>query len=110
MDKPRFDIGHGRTEQLLLELLDLRQRGENEGADEILAAISVLVTPNLDYGKTISQFEEAFSAKVGARHAVAVGSCTQGLELILETIGLNETDEVITTPYTWFGTVNPIIK
>lgn len=59
-------------------------------------------------GPKTKLFEERFAKAVGARHAVAVNSCTAALHLALEAIGLNRGDEVITTPYTFAATAEVI--
>lgn len=59
-------------------------------------------------GPKTKQFEAEFSATVGAKHAVAVNSCTAAMHLALEAIGLRPGDEVITTPYTFAATAEVI--
>jgi len=52
-------------------------------------------------GPKAKQFERDFAAMVGAKHAVALNSCTAALHLALEAVGVQRGDEVITTPYTF---------
>ena len=59
-------------------------------------------------GPKTKQFEAEFGAAVGAKHAVAVNSCTAAMHLALEAIGLKRGDEVITTPYTFAATAEVI--
>jgi perosamine synthetase len=59
-------------------------------------------------GPKTQQFEAEFAAAVGARHAIAVNSCTAAMHLALEAIGLRRGDEVITTPYTFAATAEVI--
>lgn len=59
-------------------------------------------------GPKTKQFEAEFAAAVGAKHAVAVNSCTAAMHLALEAIGLHAGDEVITTPYTFAATAEVI--
>jgi dTDP-4-amino-4,6-dideoxygalactose transaminase len=59
-------------------------------------------------GAKTKRFEEEFAAVVGARHAVAVNSCTAAMHLALDAIGLRRDDEVITTPYTFAATAEVI--
>src|SRR5438132_6157245 len=59
-------------------------------------------------GPKTKQFETEFAAYVGARHAIAVNSCTAAMHLALEAIGLRPGDEVITTPYTFAATAEVI--
>ena len=59
-------------------------------------------------GPKTRQFEAEFAAAVGAKHAIAVNSCTAAMHLALEAIGLGRGDEVITTPYTFAATAEVI--
>lgn len=59
-------------------------------------------------GPKTRQFESAFAAVVGAKHAIAVNSCTAAMHLALEAIGLQRGEEVITTPYTFAATAEVI--
>jgi dTDP-4-amino-4,6-dideoxygalactose transaminase len=62
----------------------------------------------LTTGPKTRRFEQEFAAVVGARHAVAVSSCTAAMHLTLEALGLGPGDEVITTPYTFASTAEVI--
>ena len=59
-------------------------------------------------GPKTRQFEAEFAAAVGAKHAIAVNSCTAAMHLALEAIGLQRGDEVITTPYTFAATAEVV--
>lgn len=59
-------------------------------------------------GPKTRQFEAEFAAYVGAKHAVAVNSCTAAMHLALEAVGLRAGDEVITSPYTFAATAEVI--
>ncbi|HEY8484652.1 MAG TPA: DegT/DnrJ/EryC1/StrS family aminotransferase [Longimicrobiales bacterium] len=59
-------------------------------------------------GPKTRSFEAAFAEAVGARHAIAVNSCTAAMHLALEAIGLRPGEEVITTPYTFAATAEVI--
>lgn len=59
-------------------------------------------------GPKTKQFEQEFAAAVGAKHAIAVNSCTAAMHLALEALGLKRGDEVITTPYTFAATAEVI--
>jgi len=62
----------------------------------------------LTTGPKTQQFQDEFARTVGAKHAVAVNSCTAALHLALEAIGLQPGDEVVTTPYTFAATAEVI--
>jgi dTDP-4-amino-4,6-dideoxygalactose transaminase len=59
-------------------------------------------------GPKTKQFEKEFADFVGAKHAIAVNSCTAAMHLALEAMGLHRGDEVITTPYTFAATAEVI--
>lgn len=59
-------------------------------------------------GPKTRQFEAEFATAVGAKHAIAVNSCTAAMHLALEAIGLQRSDEVITTPYTFAASAEVI--
>lgn len=59
-------------------------------------------------GPKTKRFEAEFAEAVGAKHAIAVNSCTAAMHLALEAIGLQRGDEVITTPYTFAATAEVI--
>lgn len=74
------------------------------GEEEIAELVEVLRSGWLTTGPRARQFEEAFAAHVGARHAVAVNSCTAALHLALEAVGIGPGDEVILPTYTFAAT------
>lgn len=71
------------------------------GAEEIAEVSDALRSGWVTTGPKTKQFEHEFAAAVGAKHAIAVNSCTAALHLSLEAAGVREDDEVITTPYTF---------
>jgi dTDP-4-amino-4,6-dideoxygalactose transaminase len=60
-------------------------------------------------GPKVARFEEAFRDYIGAKHAVALSSCTAGLHLSMIALGVKPGDEVITTPLTFVATTNAIL-
>ena len=60
-------------------------------------------------GPKVHRFESDFAAYKGARHAVALNSCTAALHLSMLALGIGPGDEVITTPMTFCATINAII-
>jgi len=60
-------------------------------------------------GPKVRQFEEDFAAYKGAKHSIALNSCTAALHLSMFAAGIGPGDEVITTPMTFCATINAII-
>lgn len=76
--------------------------------DEFAEVREALASGWVTTGPKTRQFEAEFAAAVGAKHAIAVNSCTAAMHLALEAIGLQRGDEVITTPYTFAATAEVI--
>jgi dTDP-4-amino-4,6-dideoxygalactose transaminase len=60
-------------------------------------------------GPRVEQFEDEFCRLVGSRFAVAVTSCTVGIEVALRACGLQPGEEVITSAVTFVATANAIL-
>jgi dTDP-4-amino-4,6-dideoxygalactose transaminase len=76
---------------------------------EIEEVVETLRSGWLTTGVRTAQFEREFCEYTGARHALAVNSCTAALHLALAALGVGPGDEVITTPLTFCATVNVIL-
>ena len=79
------------------------------GAAEEEAVLEVLRSGRLSLGPRQEEFQRAFAARVGARFASAVSSGTAGLHLALRAIGLEEGDEVVTTPLSFVASANAVL-
>ena len=76
---------------------------------EIDAALQrVLSSTAFILGREVEEFEAAFAAYCGARHAVGVASGTSAIHLALLGCGVGPGDEVITTPHTFIATAEAI--
>ena len=72
-------------------------------------AVSVAVRSGwLTSAGKVEEFEAAFAKIVGAKHAIAVNSCTAAIHLSLIALGVGPGDEVITSPITFASAVNVI--
>ncbi|MCW3026130.1 MAG: Glutamine--scyllo-inositol transaminase [Solirubrobacterales bacterium] len=76
------------------------------GEAEELAVIEVLRSGQLSLGPHLEQFEREFAATVGAQLASAVSSGTAGLHLALRAVGVEDGDEVITSPFSFVASAN----
>lgn len=92
-----------------IRLVDLRRQYEPL-KPQILAAITdVLDGMNLFLGENVYHLEREFARFCQVKHAVGVGSGTDGLYLALRACGVGPGDEVITVPNTFFATVEAIV-
>lgn len=60
-------------------------------------------------GPKVAEFERQFAEYHGAKHAIAVTSCTTGLHLVLKALGIGKGDEVIVPSFTWIATANAVL-
>src|SRR5580692_8586927 len=79
------------------------------GDAEIAAVAAVMRSGWLTTGPVTAEFEKRFGEYIRAPHAVAVNSCTSGLQLALTALGIGPGDEVITSPMTFCATVLAIL-
>lgn len=75
---------------------------------EVSAVAEVIRSGWLTTGAKTRSFEAAFAKLVGAKHAIAVNSCTAAMHLSLEAVGVKAGDKVLTTPYTFAATAEVI--
>lgn len=77
--------------------------------NEVMRAIEdVLAGMNLNIGPNCRSFEDEFARYCGAGYAVGVGSGTEAIQFALLACGVREGDEVITSPHTFFATVEAV--
>src|SRR5580658_8982938 len=76
---------------------------------DIQAVADVLRSDWLTTGPKVAEFEEAFAARVDAKHAVSFTSGTAALHGASFAAGLKAGDEAITTPLTFAATANCIL-
>jgi dTDP-4-amino-4,6-dideoxygalactose transaminase len=85
-------------------LADLDYGPEEEGA-----VIEVLRSKWLTMGAVTQQFEAAFAALTGVKHAIAVSNATQALHLACLALGIGPGDEVIVPSLTFVATANAVL-
>jgi dTDP-4-amino-4,6-dideoxygalactose transaminase len=79
--------------------------------DQLEPAVCKLMAGGLFIqGEAVSLFEQSFAAYIGVKHAIAVNSGTDALLIAMRALGIGAGDEVITTPFTFFATVEPILN
>lgn len=79
------------------------------GIEEIAAVNEVMKSGILAQGARVTQLEEDFARYCGTKFAVAVNSGTAALHAALHAAGVGPGDEVITVPFSFIATINPIL-
>lgn len=79
------------------------------GEEEKKAVMDVLNSGMIAQGPRVKELEEKFAQFCGTKYAIAVNSGTAALHCALYALGIKEGDEVITTPFTFVATANPIL-
>src|SRR5437660_1714935 len=74
------------------------------GEEEAQAVADAVRSGWLTMGPRTVEFEQQFAAYIGAKHAIAVNSCTAALHLALEAIGVSDGDEVLLPTNTFTAT------
>jgi len=70
--------------------------------------IEVLDSGFLTEGSVTREFESSFKNYIGCEYAIAVTSCTTGLEMALRALGIGKGDEVIVPDYTYPATASVV--
>ena len=70
----------------------------------------VVARGDFTLGREVKEFEDAFAAKIGAKHAIGVGNGTDALKLSLLAAGIKPGDEVITAANTFIATAGAICE
>jgi UDP-4-amino-4-deoxy-L-arabinose-oxoglutarate aminotransferase len=80
------------------------------GQAELDMVARVLSQPILTTGAFVEEFETALADYLGAKHVLAVTSCTGAMHMSLMALGIGPGDEVITTPMTFIATATAILE
>lgn len=79
------------------------------GREEIDAVNGVLESGMLAQGPKVAELEKNFAEYCGTKYALAVNSGTAAIHAALHAAGVSAGDEVITTPFSFIATINPIL-
>jgi UDP-4-amino-4,6-dideoxy-N-acetyl-beta-L-altrosamine transaminase/dTDP-4-dehydrorhamnose reductase len=73
---------------------------------DIKAVVNVLRSRRITQGPKVEEFEDVLREYCGAKYAVAVNSGTSALHLACLVVGVEQGDEVITSPITFVASAN----
>ncbi|MBY0308447.1 MAG: DegT/DnrJ/EryC1/StrS family aminotransferase [Phycisphaerales bacterium] len=76
---------------------------------EIDAVAAVLRSGRLSIGPQLEEFERRVARFTGNDYAVGVNSGTSGLQLCMNSLGVGPGDEVVTSPFSFVASANPIL-
>jgi dTDP-4-amino-4,6-dideoxygalactose transaminase len=93
-----------------VKLVDLEaQHAELMGGIE-RAMERVVSSSQFILGPEVDRFEQAAASFLGVEHAVGVSSGTDALLVALMALGIGPDDDVITTPFTFFATIEVVLR
>ena len=92
----------------MVPMVDLKKQFR-EIKDEISCSCRMLESSHYVLGAKVSEFEKKIADYYGVQEAIGVASGTDALHLAIDALGIGEGDEVITTPFTFFATVEAIL-
>jgi dTDP-4-amino-4,6-dideoxygalactose transaminase len=93
----------------MIPLVDLYAQHKNL-KDELFSKIEEVINKSaFIQGEYVEEFQESFASLLNVNYCVGCSSGTSALSIALEVLGIKEGDEVITTPLTFFATVEAII-
>ena len=87
----------------------IRVAEPNITEEDISLVCQALRENKLSSGPYSEKFEKEFASYIGTKYAISVNSGSAALHLALESLGIKNGDEVITTPFTFAATTNVIV-
>ena len=94
---------------MAIPLVDLRAQYRSLKSEIDEAVHRVLDSGQFILGPEVEALEREVAAFCGARHAIAVASGTDALELTLRVCGIGPGDEVLTSAFSFFATAEAIL-
>jgi len=93
----------------MIPMVDLKKQF-NDIREEVFSVMAeVLESSQYILGPRVLELEKKIAGYHGVSQAVGVASGTDALHLAVESLGIREGDEVITTPFTFFATAEAIL-
>ena len=98
------------SDPIAVPLLDLKPQYLALKPEIDAAVADVIASQYFILGPTVEKFETACADYCHTEHAIGVSSGTDALIVAMMAMGIGEGDEVITSPYTFFGTAGSIVR
>lgn len=93
----------------MIPMINLKKQFEDLREDVVEAIVEVLESTKYVLGPKVGEFEKETAEYCGVEEAVGVASGTDALHLSLRAFDIGSGEEVITTPFTFFSTVEAIL-
>jgi dTDP-4-amino-4,6-dideoxygalactose transaminase len=93
---------------LQIPLMNLKKQYATIKEEADKKVLEVLSSAQYIMGENVKEFEKEISEYLGIKHSISVGNGTDALVIALKALGIEEGDEVITTPFTFFATAESI--
>ena len=91
-----------------IPILDLQSQYQQLKTEIDLAIANVLQSSQFVLGPEVQKLETEIANYLGVKHAIGVNSGTDALIIALRSLNIGATDEVITTPFTFYATAESI--
>jgi len=93
----------------MVPMVDLKRQFQAIREEVFDSLRSIIESSHYILGPSVREFERRVAEYIDVPHAIGVASGTDALHISLEALGIGEGDEVITTPFTFFATVEAIL-
>ena len=93
-----------------IKLLDLTRQYETIKDEVVPVVLEIMESQSFVSGPVVENFENRFAEFCGTKFAVGCSSGTDALIMALTALNIGCEDEVITTPFTFFATVESIVR
>jgi dTDP-4-amino-4,6-dideoxygalactose transaminase len=92
----------------MIPMLDIKRELADIGSDINKAVQESIKNTQFILGPNVKELEKAAAEYLGCKYTLGVASGTDALHLALRALGIQEGDEVITTPFTFIATAEAI--
>jgi dTDP-4-amino-4,6-dideoxygalactose transaminase len=90
-------------------MVNLKRQFEGIREEIMRSLAEVLESSRYVLGPKVTEFEDKVAEYCGAQAAFGVASGTDALHIAIKSLGIGKGDEVITTPFSFFSTVESIL-
>ena len=98
-----------RSNTEIVPMIDLKRQFQEIKEEIFQVMTEVFGSGQYILGPRVSEFEKKIADYHGVSEAVGVASGTDAIHLSINAFGIGDGDEVITTPFTFFATVEAIL-